>query len=91
MQATSAQEVVPRSAFQAIVAVFAISNIAYLTEDEVNTVLQVPEGQSLRECRDRAILELLYASGLRVSELTGLNDADLYLPQRFNTVPTFGF
>jgi integrase/recombinase XerC len=56
---------------------------AYLTEDEVTTVLQSPESTSLRDCRDRAILELLYASGLRVSELTGLNDADLYLPQRF--------
>lgn len=55
----------------------------YLSEEEVRILLQVPEGTSLKQRRDRAILELLYASGLRVSELTGLNDGNLFLPQRF--------
>ncbi len=55
---------------------------SYLTEDEVTTVIETTVGESFKDRRDRAILELLYASGLRVSELVGLNDETLDLPQR---------
>jgi integrase/recombinase XerC len=48
-----------------------------MTEEEINTFLDrlakaVPEGEPMLR-RDRAILEILYASGLRVSELVGLD------------------
>ena len=48
-----------------------------MTEEEINTFLDrlakaVPEGEPMMR-RDRAMLELLYASGLRVSELVGLD------------------
>lgn len=45
----------------------------FLTIEEVLTLLAAPKGQSLLETRDRAILELFYASGLRLSELVALN------------------
>jgi integrase/recombinase XerC len=47
---------------------------SYLAEPEAASIVEVPQGDSLRALRDRAILELLYASGLRVSELVGLNE-----------------
>src|SRR6185436_19258273 len=45
-----------------------------LAENEASTIVELPQGTSFKALRDRAILELLYASGLRVSELVGLND-----------------
>jgi integrase/recombinase XerC len=48
-----------------------------LTESEVRTLLEAPSGETFIAVRNRAILELLYASGLRVSELVGLDTEDL--------------
>lgn len=54
----------------------------FLSVHEVETILGLPEKDTDRGLRDRAILELLYASGLRVSELTQTNVEDLSLDQR---------
>ena len=50
-----------------------------LTGKEVELFLEQPERGDLKGCRDRAMLELLYATGIRVSELIALdvNDLDL--------------
>lgn len=48
-----------------------------LTVQEVNALLAQPGGASPKELRDKAMLELLYATGIRVSELTGLKLADV--------------
>jgi integrase/recombinase XerC len=55
---------------------------SYLTENEATAVVEVPQGDSLKDLRDRAILELLYASGVRVHELVSLNDENLDMPQQ---------
>jgi integrase/recombinase XerC len=46
---------------------------SYLTNDEINRFLITPDISKPVGLRDRAILELLYAAGLRVSELVHLN------------------
>jgi integrase/recombinase XerD len=51
-----------------------------LSVDAVATILDAPPEQEPEGIRDRAILELLYACGLRVSELTGLDTDRLDLP-----------
>ena len=52
-----------------------------LTEKEVEALLQAPELSQPEGLRDRAMLELLYATGLRVSELVGLRSEQISLTQ----------
>ncbi len=52
-----------------------------LPEEEVAALVEAPASARPLELRDRAFLELLYASGLRVAELTGLDLADLDLEE----------
>lgn len=51
----------------------------YLNEADVRTLLESVAGAHWRDLRDRAILELLYGAGVRVSELAGANLEDLDL------------
>lgn len=51
-----------------------------LTSKEVELFLEQPECTDLKGYRDRAMLELLYATGIRVSELIELDVDDLNLP-----------
>lgn len=48
-----------------------------LTVNEVNSLLEQPGRTTAKEIRDKAMLELLYATGIRVSELIGLELADI--------------
>lgn len=49
-----------------------------MTASELDRLLKAPSGESLQALRDRAILELFFSTGLRVSELCSLNsDLDL--------------
>jgi integrase/recombinase XerC len=49
----------------------------FLSVDEMFTLLQVPHDGSVSALRNQAMLELFYSSGLRLSELSGLNVMDL--------------
>lgn len=52
--------------------------IDLISETELGRLMKAPAGTSLSALRDRAILETLFSTGLRVSELTSLNqDIDL--------------
>jgi integrase/recombinase XerC len=55
---------------------------AHLAVDEMSTLLDQPDTGTPLGRRDKAILELFYASGLRLSELTGLDVEDVNLSGR---------
>jgi integrase/recombinase XerD len=57
----------------------------YLSAEEVDRLLTAPDTSTPRGLRDRALIELLYATGLRVSELVRLKLADVTLDQGFLT------
>ena len=49
----------------------------FLTEEEINQLFSAPDIATEEGVRDRALLEVMYASGLRVSELVTLKQADV--------------
>lgn len=55
----------------------------FLTLNEMEKILQVPDAKQAEGIRDRALLELLYATGMRVSEIAHLRMDDLNLESGF--------
>jgi len=55
----------------------------FLTHPEMESILKVPDLRTVRGTRDRAILECLYATGMRVSEIIGLKLNDVNLENAF--------
>jgi site-specific recombinase XerD len=56
--------------------------VTFLNEDELSRVFAQPDTGTISGLRDRAILELLFSSGLRVSELVGLDRDHINLKRR---------
>ncbi len=56
-----------------------------MTPREVVRLLEQPKGNSPKDIRDKAMLELLYATGIRVSELISLKVTDVNLPLNYIT------
>jgi len=54
-----------------------------LGPDEIRRLVETPDPETLLGLRDRAMLELMYGSGLRVSELLGLTLGQVNLPEAF--------
>lgn len=55
---------------------------SFLTEEEVANFLETPRTGEPLDLRDAAILELLYATGIRVSELVGISLEDVHFGER---------
>jgi len=54
----------------------------FLSEEEMSFLLDLPKSSQPLALRDQAILELLYATGIRVSELVGMDCSDINFPER---------
>jgi integrase/recombinase XerD len=57
----------------------------FLSIEEVDTLLAQPDTSTPLGLRDRALIELLYATGMRVSELVGVRAADIHLDEQYLT------
>jgi integrase/recombinase XerD len=57
----------------------------FLSLEDVDTLLDRPDVSTPLGLRDRAMFELLYATGMRVSELIGVRGADLHLDEHYLT------
>jgi len=57
----------------------------FLSLEDVDRLLEQPDTTTVLGLRDRAMIELLYATGLRVSELVGVRLADLRLAEHYLT------
>jgi integrase/recombinase XerD len=57
----------------------------FLSLDQVDALIAQPDVATPRGLRDRAMIELLYATGMRVSELIGTRPADLHLDDGYLT------
>jgi integrase/recombinase XerD len=57
----------------------------FLSIDEVDALIAAPDVSTARGLRDRALIELLYATGMRVSELIAVRAADLHLAEHYLT------
>lgn len=57
----------------------------YLSVEDVDRLIAQPDVSTPRGLRDRALIELLYATGMRVSELIGLRPADVNLEASYLT------
>lgn len=54
-----------------------------LSGKEVELLLEQPKASDMKGCRDKAMLEVLYATGIRVSELINLNISDVSIAGSF--------
>ncbi|MFH1411025.1 MAG: site-specific tyrosine recombinase XerD [Candidatus Omnitrophota bacterium] len=54
-----------------------------LSKEEVELLIEAPEGKRPADLRDKAVLEIMYASGLRVSEVSGLKRGSVNLESDF--------
>jgi len=64
--------------------------VVFLENNELERLLESPEGASFKVLRDKAILELLFSTGLRVSELCGLNRDSINFSAKDETSPKGG-
>jgi len=58
----------------------------FLTPDEVTALVESPNGSDAKSLRDKAILELFYATGARVSELASLSVEDIDFDRKVITI-----
>ena len=61
-----------------------------LTEKEINILLDQPNSHDFKGARDKAMLELLYATGLKVSEIVSLNIESVNLELRIVSIKDIG-